>query len=340
MSNELIKKEKNELQDRKLTGGEKFTNMIIKEFQGNIGELNLNNYQKQLIRNYFIGIDNALKNAETNRSYSKKKANDPPITWENVNMNKLAIDVVQNAKLGLDMSVSNHLHVVPYKNSKTNKYDLTLMPGYEGLKYIATQFSLYKIIDIRVELVHENDVFEPTYQNNIEYYNFKITNPFNRGNVIGGFGYIRYENEIHNKLVIMSVEELLKRKPATASTEFWGGQKDVWENNKIVGKEEVEGWTDEMLYKTMVRATCKKVTVDPKKINDSYIYVMNNNDDYYIDRQEDMVNQEVEENANKEIIDITDNVEQIPETIEINNNETASTNENENENIIEDKPAF
>ena len=53
-----------------------------------------------------------------------------------------------------------------------------------------------------------------------------------------------------------------------------------------------------------------------------------------------MVNQEVEENANKEIIDITDNVEQIPETIEINNNETASTNENENENIIEDKPAF
>lgn len=340
MSNELIQKEKNELKNRKLTGGEKFTNMIIKEFQGNIGELNLNDYQKQLIRNYFIGIDNALKNAETSRSYSKKKANDPPITWENVNMNKLAIDVVQNAKLGLDMSVNNHLHVVPYKNSKTNKYDLTLMPGYEGLKYIATQFSLYKIIDIRVELVHENDIFEPTYQNNIEYYNFKITNPFSRGNVIGGFGYIRYENEIHNKLVIMSVEELLKRKPATASAEFWGGQKDVWENNKIVGKEEIEGWTDEMLYKTMVRATCKKVTVDPKKINDSYIYVMNNNDDYYIDRQEDIVNQEVEENANKEIIDITDTVEEIPETIEINNNETASTNENENENIIEDRPAF
>jgi len=340
MSNELIQKEKNELKNRKLTGGEKFTNMIIKEFQGNIGELNLNDYQKQLIRNYFIGIDNALKNAETSRSYSKKKANDPPITWENVNMNKLAIDVVQNAKLGLDMSVNNHLHVVPYKNSKTNKYDLTLMPGYEGLKYIATQFSLYKIIDIRVELVHENDIFEPTYQNNIEYYNFKITNPFSRGNVIGGFGYIRYENEIHNKLVIMSVEELLKRKPATASAEFWGGQKDVWENNKIVGKEEIEGWTDEMLYKTMVRATCKKVTVDPKKINDSYIYVMNNNDDYYIDRQEDIVNQEVEENANKEIIDITDTVEEIPETIEIDNNETASTNTNENENIIEDKPAF
>ena len=334
MSNELVKKEEH-LAPRKLTGGEKFTNMIIKEFQGNIGELNLNDYQKQLIRNYFIGIDNALKNAETSRSYSKKKANDPPIIWENVNMNKLAIDVVQNAKLGLDMSVNNHLHVVPYKNSKTNKYDLTLMPGYEGLKYIATQFSLYKIIDIRVELVHENDIFEPTYQNNIEYYNFKITNPFNRGNVIGGFGYIRYENEIHNKLVIMSVEELLKRKPETASVEFWGGQKDIWEDGKKKGTEKVEGWTDEMLYKTMVRATCKKVTVDPKKINESYVYVMENTENYYIENQEDKVANEIEQYANKEMLDITDTAEEIVETLDIDDTTASEENISNNE-----RPAF
>ena len=334
MSNELVKKEE-QLAPRKLTGGEKFTNMIIKEFQGNIGELNLNDYQKQLIRNYFIGIDNALKNAETSRSYSKKKANDPPIIWENVNMNKLAIDVVQNAKLGLDMSINNHLHVVPYKNSKTNKYDLTLMPGYEGLKYIATQFSLYKIIDIRVELVHENDIFEPTYQNNIEYYNFKITNPFNRGNVIGGFGYIRYENEIHNKLVIMSVEELLKRKPETASVEFWGGQKDIWEDGKKKGTEKVEGWTDEMLYKTMVRATCKKVTVDPKKINESYVYVMENTENYYIENQEDKVANEIEQYANKEMLDITDTTEEIVETLDIDDTTASEENISNNE-----RPAF
>lgn len=219
-------------------------------------------------------------------------------------MNKLATDVVQNAKLGLDMSIANHLHVVPYKNAKTNKYDLSLMPGYEGLKYIAIQFSIYKIIDIRVELVHENDIFQPVYKDNIEGYEFKITNPFARGNVIGGFGYIRYENEIHNKLIVMSVDELLKRKPSTATVEFWGGEKDKWENGKKVGKEQVEGWTDEMLYKTMVRATCKKVTVDPKKVNESYVYVMESEDNYYNDAQEDRVNQEIEDNANKELIDI------------------------------------
>lgn len=304
MSNEMIKKGETQLQEKKPTASERFTNMVVNEFQGNIGQLNLNEYQKQLIRNYFIGIDNALKAAETSRSFSKKKANDPTITWENVNMNKLAVDVVQNAKMGLDMSVANHLHVVPFKNGKTNKYDLTLMPGYEGLKYIAANFALYKVADIKVELVHENDVFQPTYKNNIEGYEFKITNPFSRGNVIGGFGYIRYENEVHNKLVIMSVEELLKRKPSTASAEFWGGQKDKWEDGKKVGTEQVEGWTNEMLYKTMVRATCKKVTVDPKKINDSYIYVMDTSDNYYMEQQEEKVQEEIDENANNSLIDI------------------------------------
>lgn len=324
MSNEIVSKEEKQLQTKELTASERFTEMILKEFQGNVGELNLNEYQKQLIRNYFIGIDNALKNAETSRQYSTKKKDDPTITWNNVNMNKLATDVVQNAKLGLDMSITNHIHVVPYKNAKTGQYDLSLMPGYEGLKYIAANFALYKVADIKVELVHENDIFQPTYKNNIEGYDFKITNPFARGNVIGGFGYIRYENEVHNKLVIMSVEELLKRKPSTASAEFWGGEKDVWENGKKTGKEKIEGWTDEMLYKTMVRATCKKVTVDPKKVNNSYIYVMESNENYYIDNQENKVAEEIEENANKEFIDIE------PENIataSIENNSVSETTE-------------
>ena len=304
MSDSMIPAENKAVQkNENLTNSERFSNMVLKEFKGNVGELNLNEYQKQLVRNYFIGIDNALKTAETSRQFSKKKANEPPITWENVNMNALARDVVQNAKLGLDMSIKNHLHVVPYKNNKTNKYDLNLMPGYEGLKYIASSYSLYKILDIKVELVRETDIFQATSKNNVDGYEFKITNPFSRGNVVGGFGYIRYENEIHNQLVLMSVDELIKRKPSTASAEFWGGEKDKWEDGKRVGTEKVEGWTDEMLYKTMVRATCKKVPVDPKKINDSYIYVMESKDDYYTSIDEEKTKEEISQNANTEEID-------------------------------------
>ena len=333
MSNELVKKEENQVQKKELTASERFTGMVINEFQGNVGQLNLNEYQKQLIRNYFIGIDNALKIAEERRSYSKKKANDPAITWQNVNMNKLAVDVVQNAKLGLDMAVTNHLSVVPYLNGKTNKYDLNLMPGYEGLRYVAIKYAIYPIIDIRVELIHKNDKFKMTSKNNVECYEFDIENPFDRGEVIGGFGYIRYQDETRNKLLVMSKAELLKRKPSTA--EFWGGEKDKWENGKKVGTETIEGWQEEMLYKTMVRATCKKVPLDPKKINESYIYVMESAENYYVESQEDKVNQEIEENANKELIDIKEE-----ETIEEAENPQTVSEENTTEENQNDRPSF
>lgn len=335
MSNELVKKEENQVQKKELTASERFTGMVINEFQGNVGQLNLNEYQKQLIRNYFIGIDNALKIAEERRSYSKKKANDPAITWQNVNMNKLAVDVVQNAKLGLDMAVTNHLSVVPYLNGKTNKYDLNLMPGYEGLRYVAIKYAIYPIIDIRVELIHKNDKFKMTSKNNVECYEFDIENPFDRGEVIGGFGYIRYQDETRNKLLVMSKAELLKRKPSTAAAEFWGGEKDKWENGKKVGTETIEGWQEEMLYKTMVRATCKKVPLDPKKINESYIYVMESAENYYVESQEDKVNQEIEENANKELIDIKEE-----ETIEEAENPQTVSEENTTEENQNDRPSF
>ena len=186
------------------------------------------------------------------------------------------------------------------------------MPGYEGLRYIAIKYAIYPVIDIRVELVHKNDSFKMTTKNNIDGYEFDIANPFNRGEVIGGFGYIRYQDETRNKLITMSKEELLKRKPSTAAVEFWGGEKDIWENGKVVGKEPVEGWPEEMLYKTMVRATCKRVPLDPKKINESYIYVIETSENYYVENQEDKVSQEIEENANKEMIDITDSTEKLP----------------------------
>ncbi len=336
MSNELVKKEENQVQKKELTASERFTGMVINEFQGNVGQLNLNEYQKQLIRNYFIGIDNALKIAEERRSYSKKKANDPAITWQNVNMNKLAVDVVQNAKLGLDMAVTNHLSVVPYLNGKTNKYDLNLMPGYEGLRYVAIKYAIYPIIDIRVELVHKNDSFKMITKNNVDGYEFDITNPFDRGEVTGGFGYIRYQDETRNKLVTMSKAELLKRKPSTAAAEFWGGEKEKWENGKKVGTETIEGWQEEMLYKTMVRATCKKVPLDPKKINESYIYVMESAENYYVENQEDKVNQEIEENANKELIDIKSE-ETMESEIE---NPPAVSEENTIEEKQNDRPAF
>ena len=61
MGTELVNKETGEIKKAEPTASERFTAMVINEFKGNVGELNLNDYQRQLVRNYFIGIDNSLK---------------------------------------------------------------------------------------------------------------------------------------------------------------------------------------------------------------------------------------------------------------------------------------
>lgn len=336
MSTELVKKEQTELQKQELTASERFTGMVMKEFQGNVGTLNLNEYQKQLIRGYFIGIDNALKKADEARinknswkSTAEEDKNNLPITWQNVNMNDLAISVVHHAKLGLDMQIPNHLNAIPYKNNKTQKYDIGFLKGYKGLEYIATQLSLYPIKNIVVELIYSNDIFEIVNKDNVTNYNFTIKNPFDRGEIIGGFGYIQYVDDTKNRIITLSKKDIDKRKPSYAAAEFWGGEKY---NPSTKKKEAVEGWYEEMARKTVARATYNAVPIDPKKVNESYAYVVQK-DDSYENIIEVQVDDEIEQNANKEYIDI--------ETGEIQETEEAASEEvNVSEEITNERPAF
>ena len=195
------------------------------------------------------------------------------------------------------------------------------MKGYKGLEYIATQLSLYPIRNIIVELIYSNDVFEIVNKDNITRYNFIIKNPFDRGEIIGGFGYIQYVDESRNKIITLSKKDIDKRKPAYAAAEFWGGEKDKWENGKKVGKEKIEGWYEEMARKTIARATYNAVAIDPKKVNESYAYVIENNDNTYENVIEGQVAEEIEEKANKELIDIeTGEIKNIEENASADNN--------------------
>lgn len=329
MSNEIVKKEGHSIQRSELTASEKFTGLVMKEFQGNIGGLNLNEYQKQLIRGYFIGIDNALKKAEELRisknswkTTKEEDKNNLPYTWQNVNMNDLAIAVVHHAKLGLDMQITNHLNAIPYKDDKTQKYNIGFLKGYKGLEYIATQFSLYPIKDITIELIYSNDVFEIVNKDNVTKYNFIIKNPFDRGELVGGFGYIQYLEETRNRMITLSKKDIDKRKPSYAAAEFWGGEKYNFKEKK---KETIEGWYEEMARKTVARATYNAVPIDPKKVNESYAYVIETNDNAYDNLIEGQVAYEIKENANKEVIDIVD--EETGEIIETTGTTTEITEE-------------
>lgn len=284
-----------------LNFSERFTNKVVAEFGSKAGVLRISDYQRSLVQGYFVGINRALEKAEEERirknesNRDHKYDNDLPINWNNVNMQDLALDVVHYARIGLDMMQENHISPIPYRNKKTGKYDITLMPGYNGIRYIAENYALVKPKSVTIDLVYSTDVFKPikkSISHPIEAYEFEITNPFDRGEIIGGFGYIEYEESSKNELVIMTMKDIIKRKPQYASANFWGGQTTEYKNGK---KEmiEKEGWLEEMCRKTLVREvySAKHIPRDPRKIDENYIYM----------RQQESKLHEVEEGVRNEI---------------------------------------
>lgn len=263
---------------------ERFTAKVMTEFGGSVGDPQVTDFQKRLIQGYFIVIDRTLKTAEeerirknaSNRDHDKFD-NTLPVTWDNVNLNDLAMDLVHYARIGLDMQQDNMLFPIPYKNNKTNKYDVNLMPGYNGIRYEAERYAVEFPRSVTVELVYSTDTFTPYKKgrsNNVENYEFTINKPFDRGEVVGGFGYIEYDDPAKNKLVIMTRNDIEKRKPRYASANFWGGIQTVWENGKKVEKE-TDGWFEEMCLKTIKREvySAKHIPRDPQKIDDAYQYL-------------------------------------------------------------------
>ena len=281
---EVVKQE-----NANLANSEKFTNMVIREFGSNVsGVLPVTDYQRQLIQGYFIQIDRSLKSAEERRvrqnegNKDHKWDNPDPINWNTIDLNQLALDVMHFARMGLDMMQDNMLTAIPFKdNNRTAKtgtkmYTVNLMKGYNGIQYIAEKYALEKPESVTVELVYSTDTFRPikkSVNNKVESYEFEINNPFGRGDIIGGFGYIEFSDPQKNKLIMLTKKDIEKRKPKKASAEFWGGTKTEWVNGK---KQEVEtdGWYEEMCLKTIKREVFKpkNIPLDPKKIDDEYQY--------------------------------------------------------------------
>src|SRR5208283_2032835 len=127
--------------------------------------------------------------------------------------------------------------------------DLDLRVGYAGKDYYYRQMAVETPEDVVYQLVCENDKFIPkmrSIHNQIESYEFEITQPFKRGRVIGGFGYISYKDPKKNKLILVSEEEFEKSR-AHGNRDFWGTDDKPGE------------WEDRMQYKTVVTRTVTKL---------------------------------------------------------------------------------
>jgi recombination protein RecT len=221
-----------------------------------------------------------------------------------VDLQQLALDVVAAARVGLDPAQPNHISPVPYKDNSRGKYVVVFIDGYRGIELKARKYGLDIPDSVTVELVYSNDHFKPIKKdanNKVESYEFEVNNPFDRGDLVGGFYYHGYnENPTKNKLVIFTLKDILKRRPEYASTEFWGGKKAIWKDGKRIGEEEVEGWFEKMCWKTIYRAAFRDITIDSQKIDDDYLR-LRKQEELFADQEMDA---EIEDNANQDYIDV------------------------------------
>lgn len=322
---------------------ERFTNAVMREFpNGGGGKIDLTTFQRKLISNYFIKIDGVLRESEVKRmSKSEQYRDSLEYHWKNVNMHKLAQDVVAYSSIGLDPLQKNHINPIPYKNNKTGVFDITFIEGYNGLELKAKKFGFEAPDDVIFELKYSSDKFKSikrNLDNKIEGYEFEIVNDFDRGELEGGFYYMIYNDSPEkNRLVVMNRQAIEKRRPEYAAAEFWGGEKDNWVNGQKQGKVEVEGWEEEMFLKTLKRHCWNSINIDSQKIDDHLLKVLENQSQAF-DR---LVNDEISENANKTPLSLEAEQpkQKVQEAEEDAEYEEVSSKEDENQRIYEEAMA-
>jgi recombination protein RecT len=164
---------------------ERFTEMVMKQFTNNAGELALTNFMKKLCQNYFIRIDQTLKDLEKKRLATKEQYRSAvAFDWKNVNLSKLAVDVVAHSAVGLDPTQPNQVNCIPYLNKSTSKFDIGFIIGFKGLELKVKKYALECPDDVVVELVFKNDKFKQIKKdmnNKVETYTFEIVDDFDRG---------------------------------------------------------------------------------------------------------------------------------------------------------------
>lgn len=303
MSNEMVKKEANKLP-------------VVKE-EANITDNVLNKIQKfqsngQIYFPNNYSPENALKSAWLKLQDVKDKNG------------KLALEVctresVANALLNMVIQglnpMKNQCYFIPYGNQ------LTLMRSYFGSITVAKQFG--EIEDITAEVIYEGDKLETEIKRGktlIRTHTRSFEN-INKAKIVGAYATILYKDNTEES-VVMTLDQI----------------KTSWKKSKLnpEGKDSTHSlYTEDMCKRTVINKICKYYinTKDDSNLN-MIKQAFETSDE---ELKESEVEYEIQEKANKEVIDIK------PETTDIvEDTENASIEENEvpETNTADEGPAF
>ncbi len=304
MSNELVKKEEKQIavrEERNITD-----NVLnkIHQFQAN-GQIYFpNNYSPE----------NALKSAWLKLQEVKDKNG------------KLALEVctqpsIANALLNMVIQglnpMKNQCYFIPYGNQ------LTLMRSYFGSIAVAKQFG--EIVDITAEVIYEGDKVETEIKKGktIILSHTRSFENINKAKVVGAYATILYTNNTEESLV-MTIDQI----------------KTSWKKSKLNpdSKESTHSqFTEDMCKRTVINKICKYYinTKDDSNLN-MIKQAFETSDE---EMKEAEVAYEIEENANKELIDIDNaNVSSAEETVE--SDDSASEEESQNTEAANERPEF
>ena len=307
-----VKAQNTDLAKAELMQENKFAEIVAKQFTGVAqSQTGLTNFQARLVSSYYYAIDEVIKQAEQERlEVADKLPDEVPISWEAIDTEKVARNVAIYTRLGLDAAADNHVSFSIIKKIESNKYDVDFMIGYKGLELKAIKYGMNPPENITIELVYKNDYFVPLkkdMKNRIENYEFEIKNPFDRGDVIGGFYYLSFADQQKNRLVVFSLADILKRRPKDYDPKFWEDQKES------------------MYRKTIARAAYNAISIDPSKIDEDYTALQNINKDSARAKNEEIISK----NANKEKIEFFNEAEIVEEKSSVAPQEEAKKKEEE-----------
>lgn len=307
MSNELIKKEekeKQELMEIKEMVDKNVTDFVLEKvhiFQQNGQIFFPNNYSPE----------NALKSAWLILQETEDKNKQPVLKT-------CTKPSIANALLNMIIQGLNPMKKQCYFIAFGNQ--LTLMRSYFGSIAVSKQFG--EISDITGEVIYEGDKVETEIKRGktiIKTHTRSFEN-INKSKIVGAYATILYKDNSEESLV-MTMEQI----------------RTSWKKSKLNpdGKDSTHSlFTEDMCKRTVINKICKYYinTKDDSNLN-MIKKAFETSDE---EAKEIQVEYEIEQNANKDTIDITDTTEEIPETLEIEDT-TLASGENVSNN---ERPAF